>query len=190
MGIPTTKIEQTPEREGARLLALVVAVATVILRLLQLLPNFSPVGGLSLFSGGRLRLWQALALSVLVMLVSDTVLGYYLGAVFTYASFMLYVLIGRLLCRADSPWRIGVGCLLGSLQFYLITNFMVWYYWPTEYAPTWAGLMQCYWAGVPFFGKTLAGDILYTTSLFGLRWALSRVNFPGKRAPVRMRKER
>jgi hypothetical protein len=36
------------------------------------------------------------------------------------------------------------------------------------YPKTWAGLVTCYGAGVPFFrhGHTLEGDLLFTTAMF------------------------
>ena len=42
-----------------RPLALGLTLTGALLRLLPHLPNFAPVGGLSLFAGARLRSWQA-----------------------------------------------------------------------------------------------------------------------------------
>jgi hypothetical protein len=36
------------------------------------------------------------------------------------------------------------------------------------YPKTVSGLMTCYAAGVPFFRRGLAGDMLFTTVMFGL----------------------
>jgi hypothetical protein len=62
--------------------------------------------------------------------------------------------------------RVGAATFLGSLQFFLITNFGVWAFLST-YPRTPAGLAACYLAGVPLFWSTLAGDVIYTALLFG-----------------------
>jgi len=36
------------------------------------------------------------------------------------------------------------------------------------YPPTWAGLVQCYVAGIPFCGYSLASTFLFAGVLFGL----------------------
>jgi hypothetical protein len=35
------------------------------------------------------------------------------------------------------------------------------------YEKSWAGLLSCYTAGLPFFWNTLAGDLFFTAVLFG-----------------------
>ena len=54
---------------------------------------------------------------------------------------------------------------LGSLQFYLISNFGVWT--GTMYPHTLAGFVTCYVRALPFFGFTLAGDVGFSAVLFG-----------------------
>jgi hypothetical protein len=56
-------------------------------------------------------------------------------------------------------------CLLGSTQFFLITNFFVWLGHDVVYAHTFAGLIACYTEALPFFGWTLGGDLFYTAVL-------------------------
>jgi len=87
---------------------------------------------------------------------------------FVYGSFMLYVLIGRALANTNSPVRIGSASLLGSAQFFLITNFQAWLELPEFYARDPAGLVQCYIAGLPFAVRTVLGDLLFTALLFSV----------------------
>lgn len=61
---------------------------------------------------------------------------------------------------------IAAATFLGSLQFFLITNFGVWAFLNT-YPRTAAGLAACYIAGIPLFWNTLAADAIYATLLFG-----------------------
>src|SRR5438094_28584 len=56
--------------------------------------------------------------------------------------------------------------VLGATAFYLISNFGVWVGWHT-YPPTWSGLVQCYVAAIPFFGRTLGSTIIFSAVLFG-----------------------
>jgi len=50
-----------------------------------------------------------------------------------------------------------------------MTNFAVWAFGDgTLYAHTWAGLMACYTLAIPFLGRTLMGDLLFSALLFGL----------------------
>ena len=69
------------------------------------------------------------------------------------------------------PWRstiirLGSASFLGSLQFFLVTNFGVWAFLGT-YPHTIAGISACYLAGLPLFLNTLAGDFAYAALLFG-----------------------
>jgi hypothetical protein len=95
-----------------------------------------------------------------------------------YASFLVYVVLGRLLARTDSPGRIGLAAVLGGLQFFLITNFGVWYgslgLPDAMYPPTAAGLLECYALGLPFLGYTLLGDLGFSAALFGAHAWLAR----------------
>jgi hypothetical protein len=64
--------------------------------------------------------------------------------------------------------------VLSSVQFFLITNFGAWLGMPQLYSRSLAGLGNCYVAAIPFFGRTLASDLVYSAALFGLHAWLSR----------------
>jgi hypothetical protein len=147
--------------------------------------HLMPVGALSLFVGSRLRSGWAFAVPLAVMLLSDLLLigplsqlpepqralGW--GRLPIYASFLLAVLIGRGLRRDESsPWVIGGATLLGSLQFFVVTNLAVWVAGAGLRRPhTLAGLMQCYADALPFFGNTVLGDLAFTALFFALHGA-------------------
>ena len=71
---------------------------------------------------------------------------------------------------------------IGTLLFFLVTNFGVWAL-GTMYPNTFAGLLACYVAAVPFFGNTLLGDAAYTVVLFG-GLALAEKWLPALREPL------
>jgi hypothetical protein len=129
--------------------------------------NFTPVGAIALFSGAMVRDRRlAFLFPLLVMFATDAVIGFNKLTPLVYASFIVSVGIGRLLSPRRNPLCVGLATFLGSLQFFLVTNFGVWAF-LNSYAPTRAGLSACYLAGVPFFWNTLAGDAFYTLVLFG-----------------------
>jgi hypothetical protein len=163
--------------------------------------HLMPVGALGLFAGARLRSWWVLLAPGLAMVLSDLLLikpladaGYHAfgwGTPVIYASYTLYAVLGRVL--ADKPWPATAfgGAVIGSVQFFLITNFLAWLVNEGNLYPrTLAGLVECYAAGlafvdkttgvtrIPFFANTLLGDLLYSGLLFGayhaVLWALGR----------------
>ena len=176
--------EASKSNQSLRPLALSLCLLSVVARLVPHPPNVSPVGGVSLFAGARLPGWQAFLMPLLILFVTNPILAVLHGypvypktILFVYASFLVNVWIGRRLRHSEKPLWIGGAALLCSLQFFLLTNFGVWAT-SASYPKTWAGLLWCYGAALPFFGHTLAGDLLYSAILFGLHAWLSRAMFP------------
>lgn len=164
------------QKSAGRPLGVGLTVLGALARVAPHLPNFTPVGGLSLFAGARLRGWRAYLLPLALMAATDPLVGGYSFATpFVYASLLINVWIGARLLRAtNNPLWIGAAAGVGSLQFFLISNFGVWLHFPTTYAHTLQGLATCYLAALPFYGRTLAGDLLFSGVLFGLHAWLSR----------------
>jgi len=163
------KMEKS-EKDTVLLRTILIFAMIVLAAVLRLAPhpwNFTPVGAVALFSGAMVRDRRlAFLLPVLVMLATDLINGFNKLSPLVYASFLLSVLIGRFLIRKRNLMRIGGATFLGSLQFFVITNFGVWAF-LNSYPRTGAGLAACYLAGVPLFWNTLAGDVTYATLLFG-----------------------
>ena len=167
-----------------RFIALLSAIAAAAaLRLVPHPPNFAPVGAVALFGGAKLQGWQAYFVPIAVMLLTDPIRSWAEGAhasyswitLIIYGAFLINVLLGRIFLRnSSSPWRIASVALAGSIQFYLITNFPSWASAGSLYPHTWNGLITCYVAALPFFGRTLLGDLFYSGVLFGAYAVLSR----------------
>jgi hypothetical protein len=162
-----------------------VALALVVLgALARLAPhpwNFAPVGGMSLFAGARLRGWQAYLLPILLMAVTDPLLGGFgIATPFVYLSFLINVWIGRRLRDTESPFKIGTAAVISSAQFFLLSNFGSWI---GYYAHTWSGLASCYTMAIPFYARTLGSDLLTCGVLFGLHAWLSRTVYTPERVP-------
>jgi hypothetical protein len=163
-----------------RPLALSLTVLGALARLLPHPPNFAPVGAMSLFAGARLPVWQAYLIPIALMAITDPIYAAFYGVapysrytIFIYASFLVSVWLGRRLRGSESITRIAALTVLNSIQFFAITNFGSWL-WFQSYPRTAEGLVSCYIAAIPFFGWTLASDVVYTGVLFGLYAWLSR----------------
>jgi hypothetical protein len=170
------------EKNTARPLAIGLTVLGALARLAPHPPNFAPVGSMSLFAGARLRGWQAYLLPLVLMAITDPLVGgYSITTPFVYVSFLISVWIGRRLVSSESVLRIGGACVLNSTLFFLITNIGSWV---GFYPRTLAGLAECYAAAIPFYGMTVLGGLFYTGILFGLHAWLSRVAYPAERVAV------
>lgn len=165
-----------------RPIAVILTVLSGLARLLPHPPNFTPVGSMSLFAGARVPGWLAYALPILIMAITDPLVGGYSRATpFVYAAFLINVWIGRRLQRSENPMRIGGAAFLCSLQFFLLSNLGVWLAYQTH---TLASFEACYIGAIPFWGRTLAGDLFYTAVIFGLHSLLSRTVAPSERPAV------
>ncbi len=165
------------------LLALVIILIAAGLRIAPHPWNFTPIGAMALFSGALVRDRRLAFLFPLVTLFAgDIFLGFHKLMPVVYASFLISVLIGRLLQNRRTLARITAATLLGAVQFFVVTNFGVWAV-GDFYPRTLAGLAACYAAGIPFFWNTLAGDAFYVGILFG-SFALAERLFPALREPA------
>ena len=175
---PAPARHERPAHPTADLLGYIFGAVSVVVRLVPFIPNFSPVGALCLFSGARMRSWRAYVLPVAVMALTDV--GLYVlyhrrpFDPFVYGSFLLSVLMGRLLTRTNSPLWIGGMAVLSSLQFFVITNFGCWLWTMREhYARSFDGLVECFVKAIPFYRGTFVGDLAYSALFFGIYAAVA-----------------
>jgi hypothetical protein len=111
--------------------------------------------------------------TLLALVLSDAVMGFYSGFWYIYVAALIPVLLGWLIRNRSGAGAIAAAALASSLSFFLITNFM---FWVTSlwYPHTAAGLSACFLAGMPFYQNQVLGDALYTVAIFGGYAALSR----------------
>ena len=160
---------------------LVAIVAAAALRLVPHPPNFSPIDAMALFSGAYLGRRQIAFIAPLAaLLLSDAVLGFYHGMATVYASVAMIVALGWGLSQRRSPLRVAVAAVAGSIIFFVTTNLGMWLF-SGIYPVTYAGLVACYAAALPFFQNTVAGDLFYAVLLFG-GFALAQHFVPRLRA--------
>jgi hypothetical protein len=142
-------------------------LTAAISRLLPHPPNLTPMAAVALFGGTTLADKRAAFLIPLMALfLTDIWFGFSVLTPVVYGSFALIVCLGSWLRRRRSAGRIAAASLIGAVLFFVLTNLGVWAL-TSLYPKTVGGLSACYVAALPFFGNTLAGDLLYSGLLFG-----------------------
>ncbi|MEO1993912.1 MAG: DUF6580 family putative transport protein [Planctomycetaceae bacterium] len=137
--------------------------------------NFSPLPAICLFGGACFaqKRW-AFFIPLSAFLIGDFAIwavtgnrgwAFYPNQPVVYGSVALIVVLGFLLReRRSVPGIAGTGLLAATL-FFLITNFGVWAL-GTTYPKDIAGLLTCYAAGLPFFGRSVASMMVFSAVLF------------------------
>jgi hypothetical protein len=143
------------------MLALSLLIVGVLLRFLPHAPNFTPVAAIALFGGAYLNKKQALIVPLMLMILSDLVIGLHNVVIFTWGGFILITLLGSWLKKHRSILGIVSASLFSSLLFYIVSNFGVWLMgW---YPHTLAGFINCYVMALPFLRNFTLGTLIYTT---------------------------
>lgn len=154
------------ERTGHTALVIGLIVLGIFSRLVPHPWNATPVMAIALFGGTYLpRRWGVL-LPLAIVMVSDPLIYWHWSLVFNWIAFALAGTLGWWLRRRPNAVRIAAASLAGSTLFFLVSNFGVWAA-GQIYPRTAIGLWECYLAGLSFFRNTVAGDLLFTTLIFG-----------------------
>ena len=150
-----------------------IIVLSTLARFLPHSWNFSPVYGALLFGGANMKKRDAIWFPALTLGVSDVLLTKFIyhlhvgwDELITMAAFASIAMIGWILQKRFSIGRLAFACLAAPTSFYLISDFGVWLYMGT-YPHTWAGLVACYVAAIPYQGRITASTVLFSVILFG-----------------------
>jgi hypothetical protein len=151
-------------------------VLAAVSRLLPHLPDVSPVAAMALFGGACLSDKRiAFIVPLAAMLLSDAIIGFHSTMLYVYGGFVFTVLMGIYMRNAISLGSVLFGSLLSSVFFFLLSNFGVWV--NGNFAGGYAGLVNTYVLGVPFFRNTVFGDLFFNAVLFG-GFYLAQIKFP------------
>lgn len=155
-----------------------IVIFAALSRLLPHPDNFTIMGSLALFAGTYFNTRKAAFLIPLLSLfISDLIFellfrtgfsatnGLHDTLIYVYAAFMLNVMIGFWVKEKIGFLRIALGGFIGSVLFFIITNFGVWM--SGFYGFSIEGLMNCYIAAIPFYRYSVSGDAFYMVLLFG-----------------------
>ena len=140
------------------------AIAVFFSRLGGLAANVSPLGSFCFFGG------SPILFATTVLAFDFLVGGLYKGFLWTYLGFAMYPIMGKL---AQGKERRQMLLLpMASFLFFAISNLGVWWYWHPH---TLQGLVTCYLLAVPFYARTLIGDLGFGYGFMAVR-ALLRKN--------------
>jgi len=136
--------------------------------------GFTPVGASLLFFGSRMPrkyFWAPVAL----LIGSDLFLNYQVyhlpltwDQTIVWGWYAAACGLGMLLSNRVKPLYVAGAALASSVSFFLISNFAVWLAGYIVYPKTFAGLISCYVAAIPFFQRGLASDLFFSAVFFGL----------------------
>ena len=142
-------------------------------RLLPHPPNFTPIVAVAIMSG---YFFRNVNLSFVVLLISmllvDVFLGFYKHMFFVYLSLFLITFIFFKISDKINFKNLFVFGFLGSLIFYLVSNFGVWASGVLSpitnlpYEKNLNGLINCYFLAIPFFKNTLFSTIIFSYGAF------------------------
>jgi hypothetical protein len=169
-----------------------LVLMTIVAAVYRVVPGrpfgFAPQWALALFGGAIIKdkKW-AFAVPVISMLLSDllyqglymaglsSIQGFYGGQWINYLLFATVTVFGFMIKRL-SVGNILAASLLAPTYFFIVSNFLTWVgvgdY--VEYPKTWAGLMLCYEAALPFYYGSLAATVFFSGVLFGSWYFISR----------------
>lgn len=128
--------------------------------------NATPVMAIALFGGTYLPKRWAILLPLLIVAVSDLIIGWHSTVPWTWGALALTGLLGWWIRQRPGASRVVAGAVGGSVLFFLISNFGVWVE-GSLYPRTLSGLQECFVAAIPFFRGTLLGDLIFVTVFFG-----------------------
>jgi hypothetical protein len=133
--------------------------------------NFTAVGGALLFFGARRPLREMVA-PLAVLITTDfylTTFSYHTAFrwqayVTTWAWYAAAIFLGSILLKTRATWLRGiVAALLGPTSFFVVSNYAVWAS-SGMYPRSWAGLIECYTAAIPFYRN----DLISTAIVLGV----------------------
>jgi hypothetical protein len=160
----------------------------VIASLYRVMPDrplgFAPQIAMAIFSGSIIKDKKySFLMPIFSMLVSDVlyelmfamgfskIQGFYDGQFTNYVLFMALTVIGFVVNK--SKWQhILAGSLAGVFFYFVASNFAQWAgnglgINNLPYPKTWAGLSECYAAGLPFLRGSLYATLFFSAVLFG-----------------------
>ena len=127
-----------------------LALATFASRLGTLPANVNPLGSFGFFGTNPILFFA------IIFAFDFFVKGLYPGFWLTYIGFAAYPLLGRLSRHKTSHQLLALPT--ASFLFFLLSNLGVWFYW---YELTFENLILCYTLALPFYQRTLLGDLFF-----------------------------
>jgi len=153
------------------MLAYLFVIFAIAVRFMPHPWSFTPVAAALLFFGARGTRRMAW-LPLLLLAVSDVVLTKMVYALtFTWDQPVIWLWYGAILWLGtklrnnQKPLPVIGAALASSVSFFLVSNLAVWA--ATDmYSKSLAGLITSYTLALPFFRRSVEGDLLFTVAMF------------------------
>ena len=142
----------------------------LILALAKLIPhppNFTPIIAVAIMSGYFFRnIYLSFAILLISMLLADVFIGFYNNMLFVYLSLFLIAFVFFKISKKINFKNLFVYSFIGSLIFFIISNFGVWALgspgaYDVAYGKNLNGLVECYILAIPFFGNTFLSTLIF-----------------------------
>ncbi len=145
-------------------------------------PNSTALGAIALLAGSHFGMrWLGFLAPLVVLVLSDLIIGFHNSMIYVYASVALSVALGHW-CLKRWSWRKLIGTsFLSSFSFFLITNLGVWFS-SGLYPVNTEGLLRCFVMAIPFFQTQLFGDLMFAGIVFGIYQLAQRVSILKRRS--------
>lgn len=167
------------------MLALIIISFGILSRVVVHMPNFTPILSMAFLGGMYLKGRQAIGVPLALMVISDSIIGFYPGMLFTWGSILLISLLGFILKEKRGLFSIMGGSIASAVIFFIVTNFASWL---TLYPHTMDGLRQCYILAIPFFRSSLASTVAYSLvfySVFKIYIPVREISCESRTVPLR-----
>ena len=148
------------------MLAFLLLVVGVISRVIVHIPNFTPVIAIALFGGVYLKKNQAFWLPLVLLGISDVIIGFHETMFFTWGSILLISVLGMWLKDNKNALTVFSTSLWASILFFVVTNLGVWLV-SGLYPLTMQGFKDCFLLAIPFFRYEALSTLIYATVFFG-----------------------
>lgn len=172
---------------------MVVLFAIIVAALSRILPhpdNFTATEALAIFGAAHLsRKYLAFLMPIILMFATDFIINNTIARPFftdhegvvVFSNYMVYnwlaliaiVGLSTFTLRKLNFSNLMVTALIGSIIFFLVSNFGVWMS-SAIYPKTFSGLMTCFVAAIPFFKSSLVGTLFFTLFIFGVYELIKR----------------
>jgi hypothetical protein len=158
--------------------ATTVIIAAALTRFLPHPPNFTAIGGMALFAGACIpNRWLSLVIPMLVMVATDSIIGFHNTVWAVYLAFGLITMLGWLMQKRQTVLGFVGTSLAASLLFFFVTNAAMWIvgFWTSEpllYSKNISGLFAAISSGIPFYSYNfLISQFVYGGVFFGAYYA-------------------
>ena len=140
-------------------------------RLMPHPPNFTPIIAGAIFMPFMVQRSFGIVMPLVIMLVSDLIIGLH-GLIFwTYGSLGLITFLSYQYIKKKFISVLKVASV-SPIIFFLLTNFGVWLT-STAYSPDLAGLINSYILALPFLANSLISTILFSSCFYAIYYSLN-----------------